>query len=496
MYKKLLCLILALTFVLSASALASCALTGDGEETEPPPEDSDGYDPEKSALENAIAQFHDIGSLEGEEFVILSPSPGQHFYYITGSEENEIFYEEPSSEILPNAIYSRNRKLEENLGITIKPLWGGSTDDINNIVTLNNTAGDKEFDAIITRLDNEMTYAVDGQLYNIGDIATMNPENRWWDENIVDTFTIYGDRLFVIAGDINYYDDYSVQAVLFNKDLMDELNLPYPYEAARNGTWTVDMLTEMAEVGKADLNNDDVFTPGSDRLGIADDMDCVLHFLYPYGLTMSTVNKDGEPEVVWANNENAAVVEKVSAIFNSDYASTDTANNLSHFRNGKIVFYCSLLGSLPGLRDMENDFGVVPMPKGDPNMDRYMAYISNGWSTAIAIPSTLSVDEALETGMMLECMSAASMDYVTPALYDQLLESRFIRDPESKEMLALVFDSKVYDWAGDLAWANSLRSVYQTIRENPSSFSRMMAKIKNPVETALGKLREGLMPKS
>jgi hypothetical protein len=27
-------------------------------------------------------------------------------------------------------------------------------------------------------------------------------------------------------------------------------------------------------------------------------------------------------------------------------------------------------------------------------------------------------------------------------------------------MLSYVFASKVYDWAGDLAWANDLRSVY------------------------------------
>ncbi len=494
--KKPVCFLLALMFLLSAVSLSSCVNTDDGNGTEPPLTDPDGFDPEKSALENAMAQFKDIASLEGKEFVILSPSPGQHFYYITGSEENEIYYEEPSSDPLPNAIYSRNRKLEDKLGITIKAQWGGSTDDINNIVTLNNAAGDTEFNAILTRLDNEMTYATDGQLYNIGDILSMNPKNRWWDENIVNTFTIYGNRLFVIAGDINYYDDYSVQAVLFNKPLMDELNLTYPYEAAREGKWTIDMMTEMAAVGKAEINGDDVLTPGVDRLGLADDMDCVLHFLYPYGLSMSTVNKKGEPEVVWANDINTAVVEKVCDIFNSDYVSTDTANNLSHFRKGKIVFYCSLLGSLPGLRDMEEDFGVVPMPKGDPEMDRYMAYMSNGWSTAVAIPSTLSVSEAYDTGMILECMSAASMDYVTPALYDQLLESKFIRDPESKEMLALVFDSKVYDWAGDLAWAKSLRSVYQTIRSNPSSFARMMAKIKNPVEAALEQLREGLMPKS
>ena len=68
------------------------------------------------------------------------------------------------------------------------------------------------------------------------------------------------------------------------------------------------------------------------------------------------------------------------------------------------------------------------------------------------------------------------MDEVTPALYDQLLESRYIRDPESKEMLTYILDSKLYDLAGDLSWATALRSAYQNALTNgPSSLNTALS---------------------
>lgn len=502
MRKRFISFLLVIAILLTV--LISCA-PGDNGKTDPgETTDPSGYNEDKTALQNAMAQYNSgvLESLRGQTLTVLTPSPGKGFYSITSSTENEVFYEEPSTDPLSNAVYRRNRKVEDTLGIKIEAQFAGEsagTYDVwgvlNTVMVTNHNAGDKAFNAIDTRMDNEMTYAMNGQLWNYYKIGSMNLENRWWDQNIVDGFTIYGNVLYVLTGDINYYDDYSVQAVLFNKKIADELQLEYPYQAVRDGTWTVDMMTEMAVLGRVDVGGDDVYTPGVDQLGLADDMDCVIHFLYCYGLTMSTVNQNGEPEVVWPNETNTSVVEKVVDIFTSTYVSRDTGGNIDHFRNGKIFMYCSLLGSLPGLRNMSDDFGVVPMPKGSVSQDGYHAYMSNGWSTAYAVPITLSDEEAYNTGMMLECMSAASKDIITPALYDKLLEAKYIRDPESKEMLEYVFNSKVYDWAGDLDWASALRKVYQDLPTNSNgaaAYARLMQKIKKPVEASLKDMLAGL----
>ena len=488
---------LLLTMTLLTSVIISCTHDvddGGDDVTEPPV--TGGFDPERTSLENAMAQYANLNYLRGEEIVILSTSPGPQLYYYSGAEENELWYEKPSSEMLSNAIYQRNSKLEEALGITIKPLWGGSPSEVNTLVTLNDSAGNHEFSAVLNRLDYEMTYAANGQLLNLRDIPSINVENNWWNSEIVDTFTFFGDKLYVIAGDINYYDDYAVNITIFNKDLCSAIRYEYPYQAVRDGTWTMDLMTEMAMAAKADRNGDDIFDPTTgDILGLADDNDTMFHFIYGYGLTMSNKNSEGKPEIVWANDINVSVIEKIYDIVNADYTyiTNDTLATVEQFKRSRILFYTEMLGVLPTLRDMETDFGILPMPKGEQNMDGYRAYVSNGWSTSFAIPKTLSVEDAYDTGIVLECMSAASADIITPALYDQLLEARYIRDPESKEMLTYIFDSKVYDLANDLAWALPLRTTYKETRTSgPASFTRTMQKVKSSLEKSLDEFCAGL----
>ena len=497
--KKLLCLVLVITFVLSAVIACGPAkdpedTTGGSGETGTGGTEKDSYDPDLSAFENALKQYGNLDALKGEEFVILSPSPGSHFYHYSGATENEVWYEEPSAESLPYAIYQRNNKVEETLGITITPYWGSSPDNITTIVNTNNAAADTDFNVVLNRLDYEITYAQNGYLYNFYEIDSMNLKNHWWDKQIVDTFTIYGNKLYVLSGDINYYDDYAVQIVLFNKGMCKEIGYDYPYQAVRDGKWTIDLMTEMADAAKYDANGDDVYTPGTgDILGLGDNYDCITHFLYCFGQTMSTQNSDGEPEVVWADDFNVSAIEKIYEIFTSDYASTDTGGNVTLFSNDKLLFYCEMLGVLPTYKDMKSDFGILPMPKADASMERYNAYVSNGWSTSYGIPITFSKDAVYNTGIILECLSAASMDYVTPALYDQLLESRYIRDQESKEMLGYILDSKVYDLAGDLSWATALRSVYQNVLTNgPSSFTTGLEAGKRSITRSLEQFCESI----
>ena len=60
-------------------------------------------------------------------------------------------------------------------------------------------------------------------------------------------------------------------------------------------------------------------------------------------------------------------------------------------------------------------------------------------------------------------------------------------------MLDYILDSKVYDWAGDLDWATSLRSVYQNIISKGSdSFASSMESIRRATTKSLEKLAESI----
>ncbi len=494
MKTKLLALLLALATLL---ALAACGSPDDDPADSGNATDGTGTDTDdevvdtRTYLERALANYEGI-DFEGRTFKILSPDPGNHFYGYSGSAENEVYYAEPSSEALPNAVYNRNLLVSEALKIEIEPVYAGSTENITSIVKLNDAAGDKEYyDVILSRLDYEVTMATNGFLLNFYDITSMNLENEWWDEHIVDAFTVDNSVLYTLSGDINYYDDYAVQIMFFNKKLCEEIGYDYPYQLVRDGEWTIDKMTEMAAEATYDENGNSTYEPGIDVIGLGDNYDAVPHYVFCYDLKMSENDENGIPTVVWPNDINTSVLDELYDILTADY--TSTSMSASHFIDGKFLFYGEMLGMIPNFRDMEQDFGILPMPKGDKSIEGYRAYVSNGWTTVYAVPKIFDVGEAYDIGVILECMSAASKDKVTPALYDQLLESKYIRDEESKEMLSYILDSKVYDWAGDLAWASTLRSSYQNVlTSGSSSFTTTVKATEKMLKKQLENLYESL----
>ncbi len=496
MKNKLIAFLLVLILLLS---MIACGIPADDNDdgTKGPADSGTGtetMDPNagKTNLEIALENCAGL-DFEKKTLKILSPSPGKHFYNWSSAAENEIFYDGPSSEALPNAVYNRNLKLADAIGVEIEPIFVGDTGDINTIVTLNDSAGDKEYyDVILTRLDYAINFATNGMLLNFYDIDTMNLENGWWDKEIINTFTIDGDTLYTLSGDLNYFDDYAVQVMFFNKDICEKIGYDNPYQKVRNGEWTIDLMYEMAKKAAYDENGNDTLDPGVDVCGIADNYDAVPHYIFCYDLKMSENDEHGVPKVVMPNDINTAVLDKIYTMF-SDTNVVSTSVTASHFMQDKCLFYGEMLGAIPSFRDMETDFGILPMPKGYASMEKYRAYVSNGWTTVFAIPRYFDYTEASEIGAVLECMSAASKDLVTPALYDQLLESKYIRDEESKEMLTYILDSKVYDWAGDLSWASNLRTAYQNVLTNgPSSFTTALKAYEKQLNKALEKLYTNL----
>ncbi|MFA6947859.1 MAG: hypothetical protein WCQ72_02655, partial [Eubacteriales bacterium] len=94
------------------------------------------------------------------------------------------------------------------------------------------------------------------------------------------------------------------------------------------------------------------------------------------------------------------------------------------------------------LRDMENDYGVLPLPKYDENQSGYLTNVS-GAATMIVIP--VSVSNAERTGNLIDAMAAASYDMISPSLFDVIAGTKNVRDSESAEMVQLIVRNRVYD---------------------------------------------------
>ena len=70
-----------------------------------------------------------------------------------------------------------------------------------------------------------------------------------------------------MTGDYNLGTFTNTECLIFNKNLMDELELEYPYQAVLDGTWTHDMFVEYIQKATKDLNGDGQMDIENDRYG-------------------------------------------------------------------------------------------------------------------------------------------------------------------------------------------------------------------------------------
>ena len=480
-----------LALLAAASVFTACGDSGTKEQTDTPTTTAQAATETEAAAEptNGDLVAAQIGEADfgGYAFRVVSPDPGKHFYFKASAEENELYFESESGDILYDSIYRRNRAVEELLNIVITPVWSGESLDnsITNLMKKSIMAGDDFCDAAINRLDYHVNLATEHLLCNLYDISTVNLSNPWWDKTIVSNFTVGGDQLYALCGDINFYDDYAVQTLFGNTTMMNELDMEVPYQAVRDGTWTFDMFSEMAKQATSDLNGDGTLDKTADRFGYTNHTAAVLHTVFSFGERLTTTADDGTIGINFGTESLYDAVRAVTEFLADDCAVID-GNSTQYFTDGRVMFFPEMVGGLTALRSMEDDFCVLPMPKGDESQEGYTAFVSNGWTTAYAIPTTVS--DAERSGTVLEAMSAYSADYVTPALYDIMLTEKLVRDAESQEMLTYVWGSKVYDIAVDLAWASNLHTTYYNMATNlKTDFVSRFEKALPGVEKSLAK---------
>lgn len=505
---KKICLLLSLLMLASPVALMSCSDTAadgsaQGETTDTTVTDNaqtstdEGSetvveeDSEPTATD-LIKEKYTGTDLNGFEYKVLAPGNGVDLYSAVGS-VNEVYAEDTTGEPLNDALWERNSATQELLNITIAPIWANSTGDIRTQLHNEITAGSTEYSTVLNRLDYMGTSMSNGDLLNLNAISTLDTSNAWWDKNVVDSFTLFDDhRLYFISGDINFFDDYACEVLYFNKSLADDAGLAYPYSDVLEGTWTIDKFYTMAKAVEMDLNNDGRIDPKDDMVGHCEVNDHIKHWLYAMGEKCVEIGENGDLTPAISNERHVNVIDTLfDYMVNKSMTYTASADM---FMSGNILFLGEMLGAIGTYRDMEHEFGVLPMPKLDEQQQSYGEYVSNGWTTAYGIPMTNSAD-AETIGTILEVLCGLSTDTLRSALYDVLFAAKFVRDTESVQMLDVIFSSKAYDWATDFTWGSGFSSLYNglyssgtnTFVSNVASSSKSITKI---LETTFTRIKD------
>lgn len=392
---------------------------------------------------------------EGRAYNILyngSVTEGQNWRYVD--------VEDLSGEVLNDAIYERNSKIEELYNAKIACVYSSNfANDLKNTVT----AADGAYDTVFGPANTLLSSAQSAYLLNWYDLPYINLEAQWWDKSVIDGLTLYG-RLYLCTGDISPLTNVRVYSLVFNKDLCRELGLELPYQHVLDGTWTIDTFSNYITDVNYDVNGDGQMNY-DDRWGYFSQKGNTYMMYYSGGGRVTEKDGDGNPELVFNDDKyiNLAIkalevsFDKNKTLMADEYVSKNGgswAAASAWFANGGSLLRSSVFEPVPrDYRAMDTDFGILPYPKLDERQEKHYT-LPEHTSMMFAVPSTA---DAEFSSIILESLAAESVSGVTYAFYEVSLKGKSARDDESEAMLDIIFGNKVFDigYVLDLATLNS-----------------------------------------
>lgn len=141
----------------------------------------------------------------------------------------------------------------------------------------------------------------------------------------------------------------------------------------------------------------------------------------------------------------------------------------------------SMLG-VSGFRDMDDDYGIIPVPKDTDAQTEYLSSCNTFLSSSVGVPKTC--ENADDTGLVMETMAYYSHKYLYPAVYEVILKGRVARDPVATEMLDMIYANASYDMV--ICYLYELSTLLRnSVCGDEAYFSSMYRRIKRASQTKL-----------
>ena len=419
----------------------------------------------------------------------------------TAYQARDIYAEEETGDPINDAVYRRNRYVEAKYNCNIVQVLA---DDHQRRLANSVRAGSDDYDLYYTVFYDYATDVTKGLFADLNQFPYIDLYAPWWETRAKEELSI-GWKLYFCPSDLILLHNDSSSAIVFNKQLLRDYQMDDPYELVLSGKWTIDKLFEMTKDIYRDLNGDGIMDK-NDLYGFAFYRDAVMSLVHSAGGRISAKDENDLPYMTLNSEISLTAFDKAFDLmygpsgFNihreleaGDPLFYSTAENM--FMNNQFLFYWILLHDVEKFRNMDSDFGILPVPKLTEAQEEYGSTVNRYHGQALAIPITVSDRDRV--GIILEALTAKSKYTLIPEYYERTLQRKVSRDGESEAMLDIIFSSHVYDPGyiynfADLPW----EMISLTMRQNrdiASFYERRLNAAERGIErfiTALGNLPE------
>ena len=474
-----------LCFLIIFGSIIGCS-TNDPIETETIAGETDLQ--ESVTEDEAEAALQSIGKIDwgGEDFTVL----------YTDSFSNEVGdIQDEKGSVLDEAIHERNTLFEELCNLTYAHV-GKSYQDVNAAITAAAMTADNDYQFFVNLTDQTASVATSGGLYNFLDFENIDYSKSWWDQGNL-SFELAGN-VFFMSGAHNTKDNDLTYAFIYNKKIAADQQLPDLYAAVDNGDWTIDYFAQIVQ-GISHDNGDGLWNE-QDTYGLGTAY--IFADMLFYGANMRFIETDPDTEMprlamTSGNLEKAVnIVDIAQNLVHNDHTTymwnvTSSIHPKELFKTGQLAFMADAIGALPEFNaSMEDDYGVLPVPKYDKAQTEYYTY-AHGSGSTLSIP--VSIQNVEEFEKVLEAYVILSHQLVSPAYYEVILGTRAVRDIKSAEILDMLFQNRVYDmpqYYSQFGMSSLLSEAIQTNNGNfVSNYERNTKRFDKTVDQLFKKLQ-------
>lgn len=409
-----------------------------------------------------------------------------------GLSEGIFAYSGDTKEVISKAQYDKCMNVIERMNI--KPVFfaGKDTfgkDDLQQAVD----SGIADFDLMLGRGKSILSMAFEGYVIDMAEqeeFSVIDLDAEWWAADFVREVNV-GDKVFWLVGNISDEMEYQAYCIFTNMSMLpvvagNEFSI---YDTVREGKWTLDTLAELTR--QAYLDDGDGVRSENDRYGFRQQAD---HFIDVFGICAgakySKRDENNMPYSVISSETNVTINEKLYDLVHMDGTLRDVDAG-GNFGKGQVLFYAECTDVSGMLRNMQDDWTMIPMPKWSEDQEEYLTTLHETFGSA-GIPVTTSSELYEPIFTLLELSAAEYRRLVRPAILDEAMKNKYSRDEDTKEMVDLVTAHVTTDFLivyADNTGVGHLFSdnCYQT-RDIASNLARKEKGVGKTIENFISKL--------
>jgi ABC-type glycerol-3-phosphate transport system substrate-binding protein len=325
--------------------------------------------------------------------------------------------------------------------------------ELFNLIQPAVVSGNKFADMVVTT-QWAYGYLIGGGLMtDLSAIPTLDLSNPWWIPAVTEATTI-GGRVLGTAGIFSHEDKSWV--MFFNKRLWADHQLPDPYDLVRRGEWTFGKMREFGDIVKQDLDGSGSIDSPDDRWGLVTPRGDFFEramYLSMGGRFFGSDPVTGMLTLECATPQAYEIIDIMSEFAQAHGMVYNGSNDhidqlMPMFMDGKALFLAYMVEGAGNLREMTDDWGLLPTPKRGTGQADYINVVDHN---APMMGITIANKEREQAGVVMDALGAAFRN--VNRIKREELEDLILRGEEDAEMMDHVENRGGYDLAVFMQYA-------------------------------------------